>query len=358
MSENVTVIEKSSNVTDLKVISNVQEFKWNFAEVKQNIEGNIEKYVGLVVTEENLKGMESAQKEIAFIRTNVDGFRKAVKKKMEEPYKAFEGEIKELLQLIEKAETPLKKQILEYENDRIAKKEAEFKIFAQTTATDMGVRDEYFKITIPSKWTNRTARVSTVKRDIVAEINSILETQRRNDEALELQRQKEEMIVAVCSVHSMGLKTPVTSSDIAHLIVNAELADIPNIIIAECQKRAEMEAKAAAPKVELSPPVLNHVHHPDDNSIGFPNYGEGIEETDPDWVNEVLNPASVNIPPLPPVSRPMPPMPPMPPTRETPYDVILKLPGVTIPQAGALKAFMASQGISYEIVSQTRRSDF
>jgi hypothetical protein len=48
----------------------------------------------------------------------------------------------------------------------------------------------------------------------------------------------------------------------------------------------------------------------------------------------------------------------MPPTRETPYDVILKLPGVTIPQAGALKAFMASQGISYEIISQTRRSDF
>jgi len=353
--------EESSSVTDLKIISNVQEFKWNFAEVKQNIESNIEKYVGLVVTEENLKGMESAQKEIASIRTDVDGFRKAVKKKMEEPYKVFEGEVKELLLLIEKAEAPLKKQILEYENDRIKNLEEQLKTFAQTTATDMGVRQEYFKITIPSKWTNRTARISTVKREIVAEINSMLETQRRNDEALELQRQKEEMIVAVCSVHSMGLKTPVTSSDIAHLIVNAELADIPGIILAECQKRAEMEAKAAAPKVELSPPVLDHVHHPDDNSIGFPNYGKEVEDTDPcpkweateiRYPNEILNPASFHLPPLPPVSRPMPP------TFETPYDVILKLPGVTIPQAGALKIFMATQGMSYEIISQTRRSEF
>ncbi|AJQ26888.1 DUF1351 domain-containing protein [Pelosinus fermentans] len=365
MSENVTEIEKSSNITELKIISNEHKFVWNFADIKQNLNSHIEKYVGLVVTEENLKDMESTQKEISSIRTKIDGFRKEVKKKMDEPYKVFEGEIKELLQLIEKAETPLKKQILEYESDRVAKKEAEFKLFAQTTATDMGVRDEYFKITISSQWTKRTARVSTVKKEIVAEINSMLETQRRNDEALELQRQKEEMIVAVCSAHSMGLKTPVTSSDIAHLIVNAELAAIPGIILAECQKRAEMEAKAAAPKVELSPPVLDHVHHPDDNSIGFPNYGKEVEDTDPcpEWEateirypNEILNPASFHIPPLPPASRPMPPMPPT--TRETQYDVILKLPGVTIPQAGALKAFMSSQGISYEIISQARRSDF
>jgi hypothetical protein len=351
--------EESRNVTELKIISNEQEFKWNFAEVKQNIEGNIEKYVGLVVTEENLKGMESAQKEIASIRTNVDGFRKVVKKKMEEPYKAFEAEIKELMQLIEKAETPLKKQILEYENDRITKKEAELKNFAQGTATDMGVRDEYFKITIPSKWTNRTARESSVKREIVAEIGSMLETQRRNDEALELQRQKEEMIVAVCAVHSIGLKTPVTSNDIAHLIVNAELAAIPNIIMAECQKRAEMERKAAEPKVESAPPVLDHVHHPDDNSIGFPNYGEEVENVDPcpEW-GYLKNNYPVEENHAQPATK-LPPMPPMPPIiRETPYDVTLKLPGVTISQAGLLKAFMASQGISYEIVSQTRRSDF
>jgi predicted metal-dependent hydrolase len=361
--------EESSNVTDLKIISNVQEFKWNFADIKQNLNSHIEKYVGLVVTEENLKDMESTQKEISSIRTKIDSFRKEVKKKMDEPYKVFEGEIKELLQLIEKAETPLKKQILEYENDRIKKLEEELKKFAQTTATNMGVRDEYFKFSVQSQWTKRTAKKNTVRKEIVTEIENMLNSQRRDDEAKEMAKQRTGLIEGQCSAHSisLGLKTPILPRDVIHLIDNVPLGDIPGIILFECKKRldvetaviaeAEMEAKAAAPKVELSPPVLDHVHHPDDNSIGFPNYGEEVGGVDPcpDWVGEILNPASVNIPPLPPVSRPMPPMPP---THETPYDVILKLPGVTIPQAGALKAFMASQGISYEIVSQTRRSDF
>lgn len=98
MTENIT---ESGTITDLKIISNIHKFQWNFAEIKQNIEGNIEKYVGLVVTDENLKDMEATQKEIASIRTKVDGFRKAVKKEMEKPYKVFEGEIKELKELIE-----------------------------------------------------------------------------------------------------------------------------------------------------------------------------------------------------------------------------------------------------------------
>ncbi|SFM37009.1 DUF1351 domain-containing protein [Pelosinus propionicus] len=350
--------EKSSKITELKIISNEHKFVWNFADIKQNLNSHIEKYVGLVVTEENLKDMESTQKEISSIRTKIDGFRKEVKKKMDEPYKVFEGEIKELLQLIEKAETPLKKQILEYENDRVLKLEEELKKFAQTTATNMGVRDEYFKFSVQSKWTNRTAKKNAVRKEIVTEIESMLDSQRRDDEAKEMARQRIDLIKGQCVAHSVGLKTPIMPDDVNHLLVDASLADIPNIIMAECQKRADMEAKAAAPNVEPAPRVLDHVHHPDDNSIGFPNYGEGIEGTNPDWVDEALNPASFHVPPLPPVSRPMPPIPPMPPTCETPYDVILKLPGITIPQAGALKAFMASQGISYEIVSQTRRSEF
>ncbi len=44
--------------------------------------------------------------------------------------------------------------------------------------------------------------------------------------------------------------------DIIHLLVDASLVDIPGIILGECQKRADMEAKAAAltvPKIPDSP---------------------------------------------------------------------------------------------------------
>ena len=365
-------------VTELKIISNTHKFEWNFADVKKTIEGNIQKYVGLVVIEDNLKDMETAQKEIASIRTKVDGFRKAVKKKMEEPYKLFEGEIKELLQLIEKAEAPLKNQTLQYEKDRIIAKEAELNKFANTTATNMGVRPEYFKIIIPSQWTNRTAKDPAVRKEIVAQIEAMLDSQRRDDEAKEMEKQRIGLIEGQCQVHSANLKTPVVSEDVNHLLVGVTLSDIPGIILAECQKRAEMERKAAEPVVEILPPQPDHVHHPEDNSIGFPNYGEPCAE----WVSEPMYPHDLNNevpPPYQPVS--MPPLPPMPPTprelaafvevrtQPVPYPTqppqprvfkcVIEYPNITAIEGTAIKEFLSSRGISYKIISQEElRSDF
>lgn len=91
-----------------KIIENNNKFVWNFLEIKANLTNYIEKYTSLVVTEINLHDMESAQKEVAGIRIKIDGFRKEVKRKLEEPYKQFETEIKELQALVEQAEKPLK----------------------------------------------------------------------------------------------------------------------------------------------------------------------------------------------------------------------------------------------------------
>jgi hypothetical protein len=70
-----------------KIIKDVHEFTWNFSDIKANLSNYIQKYTGLVVNEDNLKEMESAQKEIAGVRIKIDGFRKDIKKKLEEPYK-------------------------------------------------------------------------------------------------------------------------------------------------------------------------------------------------------------------------------------------------------------------------------
>lgn len=336
-----------ATITDLKIISNVYKFEWNFAEVKQTIEGNIQKYVGLVVTEDNLKDMEAAQKEIASIRTKIDGFRKAVKKKMEEPYKVFEGEIKELLQLIEKAESPLKNQTLQYELDRVAAKEKELGDFAAKTAVNMGVRNNYFNFAVKSQWTNRTAKDPAVRKEIVTAIETMLDAQRRNDEAEEMKRQKIEMIESVCSVHSIGfsLKTPVTPNDIAHLIADAVLGAIPGIILAECQKRAAMERKAAEPKVVDVPPQPDHVHHSDDNSIGFPNYGG---ECDMSYEEDCI------MPPLPPAPRVMPPTPPnYSPIKPQLFNCVIEYPNITVQEAITIKKFLSDHAISFNIISQT-----
>lgn len=358
--------EESSNDTDLKIISNVQEFKWNFADIKQSLNNHIEKYVGLVVTEENLKDMESTQKEISSIRTKIDGFRKEVKKKMEEPYKVFEGEVKELLQLIEKAETPLKKQILEYENDRVKKLEEDLKKFAKTTATNMGVRDEYFKFSVQSTWTKRTAKKNTVRKEIVAEIETMLDSQRRDDEAKEMAKQRIDLIKGQCVAHSAGLKTPIVPDDVNHLLVDASLVDIPGIILAECQKRADMEAKEAAltvPKIPDPPkPPEGYEPYPYLSKPPEPRpggYMPCVSDADPcpEWEGSEIHiqPAG-GLPPLPPRPRSIPPMPPSQPQL---FKCVIEYPNITVREAAAIKEFLSGRAISYKVISQEPvRSDF
>lgn len=361
MSENA----EPNIITDLKIIKNIQEFEWNFSDIKKNIEGNIEKYVGLVVTAENLKDMESAQKEITSIRTKVDGFRKAVKKKMEEPYKLFEGEIKELLSLIEKAEIPLKKQTLQYEQERIAAKEIELNKFAQATALNMGVRNNYFNFAVQSQWTNRTAKDPAVRKEIVGLIEAMLDSQRKADELAEMEKQRIGLIEGQCKAHSALLITPVVPADINHLLIGVTLSEIPGIILAECKKRADMEFMAAAPKV-VDPPVIPIVQT---------EYVEGTDQH-PEWIDgnefdskfipietaafikilpsaEILKPTSFTMPPLPP--RNYPPAPAQPQL----FNCVIEFPNITAQEGAAIKEFLSSRAMSYKIISQVAvRSDF
>lgn len=365
-------------ITDLIIIKNVQEFKWNFAEIKQSIESDIAKYVGLVVNDENLKDMEIAQKKIASIRTKVDGFRKAIKKKLEEPYKLFEGEIKELLQLIEKAETPLKDQTSKYEQERIAAKEVELNKFAMATALSMGIRNSYYNFIVQSTWTNRTAKDPVVRKEIVGMIESMLDAQRRDDELAEMEEQRIGLIEGQCKAHSALLKTPVVPADVNHLLVGVKLSDIPGIVLAECQKRAEMEARAAAEieaellarmaaEMVVEPPYIPDVNPCTEKGIyimpgATPEYPGGSELLDDLGFDghyqqstpvstEILNPASFTLPPMPP--RAMPPLP------LYLYKCVIEYPNITIQEAIAIKEFLSSRAISYNIISQEQlRSEF
>ena len=321
---------------ELQVISNVHKFQWNFEEIKTAVQAYMDKYVGLVVTEDNLKDMESAQKEIAGVRTKIDKFRKEVKKLLNEPYENFEGQVKELQELINQAETPLKEQILKYEDERVATKEKELMEFAKKTAANLGLRNEYFKISIQSKWTNRTAKDSAVRKEIVTLIEGLLDQQSKDDEAKELQRQKTELIVQLCASTSKTflLKTPVVPQDVELQVHNAALADIPGIITEVCRKRADMERKAAEPQ---QPEFTPQPHM--DSAPPMPP------------VQQEYAPA-----PYPPTPPNLPPCPPPINTRTELWDVDLHISGITVAKAENLKAYMTQSGIQYKFSGYVRRS--
>lgn len=103
---------------ELTVTSKLPIVTMNYEEVKESLISTVEKYKGLVVTEQGLKDCKATQKELASIRTKIDTYRKSIKKEMEVPIKNFESQCKELIGLVVEAEEPIKQGILVFDNQR------------------------------------------------------------------------------------------------------------------------------------------------------------------------------------------------------------------------------------------------
>ena len=230
---------------DIQVNKQLPVITTNFQEVKANLIANMEKYKGIVVTEESLKDCKATQKDLAGLRNKIDSFRKDIKKEMEKPIKEFEGQFKELIGLIEEVEKPIKLGIAEFDNKR---KEAK-RMAAQATILDyiekLGLEKKYAdQLTVLDKYLNLSASAKSVVEDIEQRAN-MLKQQQNSDKA------KAEMLKATIETTleavNKTIKTPLEYKDFEKYI---ELGwDIAKIV-REINDKADLIRKAEQPKEE------------------------------------------------------------------------------------------------------------
>ncbi|HMM20602.1 MAG TPA: DUF1351 domain-containing protein [Selenomonadales bacterium] len=344
-----TVPEKLPLAIDLepKMLKLVQEFDWNFAEIKTALAGKVERYAGLVVTEDNLTDMEKAQREIASLRVKIGKFRLQIKRELEKPYEKFELQIKELVGLVEDVERPLKDQLEVYENKRRDAKSSEVQAIIDEIANQVGLEAKYTsQIVIADKWLNRGTAKKEITDEIQMRVAWFLDIQNQEHQAEFFRAQKAEMAKLLCQSLSAGLATPLTYEEVEPRIeaMNDILA-VKAYIEGEVARRKELEAKAAAAArdiraVLVGEPLLSEPEEPD--------YRPGIEYAPdyvPDWPVEPI--------PMPPPARPL--NPPLPPAAAVErWDCDLHIYAVTVAQMEQLKARMQSIGIQYNITGHQR----
>lgn len=331
----VTPIETPT--MELTVTKNIQEFEWNFDEIKGKLCVAIARYNGLLVTEENLPEMEKTHREIAGLRIRVDKFRIETKRQLAEPANQFDAEVKELTEIIRQAEIPIRNQILHYEAERVRIRSKELLDFAQSTAASLGVREENFRYQVPVQLTNRTKTDAAARKEVITAVEEMktrqdaddrakIEAAKRDEERLRLSNEREAVLAMLCKTISTRdhLKTMVTVDDVKPLI-NPDMTpqQLERIVEIEVMKRAKIETAAEQPPIPAPP------------QMGPP---------------PVFQPGP---PPMPPtISAPLPP----PPMQSAPqlYDVTLKFPGVSVLQASDLRQWLAINGIKYEVISQDK----
>lgn len=211
----------------------------NFDEVKLSLNDTMNKYKGMVVTEESLKKCKTTQKDLAKLRNNIDSYRKNVKREMEKPIREFESQCRDLIKLISEVEKPIKDGIKIYDDKRREEKRLKAIEYIKESIRNHKLKEEYAsKLTIKEQYLNLSGTLKSIKEDIEMRA-SILEKQQEDD--MEKRLIFEVSIRNAINSVNRDIKTKLTMDDFTYYI---ELGWPLDKILKEINDRAETILKA------------------------------------------------------------------------------------------------------------------
>ena len=235
-----------------QVIDSNLTLTWNNAELAKYLEEKLEKYNGLVVTEDNLKEMKSVLKEIVSIRTKLTRFGADKKRELKIPYNTFTAELEQVLAVVSRVENPIANQIGEFEQQEMLKRKETVLKMVEDKAQSLGIREEYKNRVMPNPkwWENKTAKMSDVALSVEEMLKGVLEQQQNDDDLKRMQAEKVEMIKMKVDLFNQNyaLDTPIQYEEIQHCVNNVPFGELDGVIAAEFEKRLEIELKAKAPQ--------------------------------------------------------------------------------------------------------------
>ena len=268
---------------DIEINKQLPVITMNFEEVKASLVENMEKYKGIIVTEESLKDCKATQKDLAGLRNKLDTYRKDVKKEMEKPIKAFESDCKELIGLIAEVEAPIKSGILEFDNKRKEEKRkfADIKIFE--ICQKLNLEKKYAdQLTVLDKYLNLSASAKSVVEDIEQRAEAL--KQQQNMDKVKAEMVKANIESALETVN-LTLKTPLEYKDFEKYLTLGW--DGPKIVreineraaqIRQAEKAAE---EMATKKIEEEKVSKEEVQIPMDLKPKAPEVPKEVKEDEP-----------------------------------------------------------------------------
>ena len=145
----------------------------NLNDLKEELQKLADRYAGAVVSEDTVSLAKKDVAELRKIRTDIEDRRKEIKKKWNEPYTAFEEEVKSALAIIDKPIDEINKQVKAFElADKEAKKEKVKEIYKSYTPADI---EPYmpFETVFDEKWLNKSTKENEIISDLSAKITQI-----------------------------------------------------------------------------------------------------------------------------------------------------------------------------------------
>lgn len=174
ISTKLRTIEITTTIRDGQIISNLMDFKPLFVQAAESYRNVV--YSDNV--EEQIRQMKEDRKTLNKIKESLDERRKTVKKEYLIPLEAFEGQVKELIALIDEPCKEIDEGCKKLERERKEQKKAQIRAFYDTEAVvieDEAYREELFNLIYNPSWENVTSTQKAYKETIVGKIKDYVE---------------------------------------------------------------------------------------------------------------------------------------------------------------------------------------
>ena len=142
---------------------------FNYAELKTALEASLQRYQGLIVTEDAIKEAKEDRAKLNALKKAIDAKRKEVKKRSLQPYEEdFEPKCKELVAMIDAPVLRIDQQIKDFDEKRKAEKMVEIEnVYADSVSPTLKQIIPLSRI-FDHKWLNKTVSLEKVKDEIIA----------------------------------------------------------------------------------------------------------------------------------------------------------------------------------------------
>lgn len=149
-------------VSEIKAL---EPIKFNYEELKSSLTAKVETYKNLVYTEENIKEAKAGRALLNKLSKAINDEKIRVKNTLLAPFTDFETKCKELIDIVNKANENVDKQIKAYEQtvkDEKLKKIVDFFLENVGDYAELIVFDKIFN----EKWLNVTYKMDQIEKDI------------------------------------------------------------------------------------------------------------------------------------------------------------------------------------------------
>lgn len=208
----------------------LREIKWNKEELEAAVRQKVSDYQNVVYTEDSMKEAKAVRADLNKLKKAIDDRRKMVKKIINEPYRIFEEELKEILAFIQEPVDLIDQQVKAFEDQQREEKKSSIRAAYDEAIGDLaGVLP--FERVFDSRYLNQTYKLATAQADIKAKIEKV--------------RTDLETIDSLDSKYKLNAKDVyIKTFDLSKALAeNKRLSDLEEKLEAEKRRKAEEEAE-------------------------------------------------------------------------------------------------------------------